>query len=198
MRSRWVGMGCSCLVGAMAGALFIILVSNLGVRAIQTLAQIPSGQPSVTVTVQEDYLNKEASKRINGHYATGVDGVTLTALQIDVKPNNRLDLRAEFNVTAGFISFNTSATISNQISAQDGKIAINMVGQPKLADLTVPIDALPFNLSEYITRAIDRVNNEIIAAQLNSVLQANLTGTDLSLDSITTDDTTLTLQMKEK
>jgi hypothetical protein len=191
-------MGCSCLIGAIAGAVFIIVVSNLGVRAIQSLAQLPSGQPSVTVTVQEDYLNREASKRINGHYATGVDGITLTALQIDVNPNNRLDLRAEFRVDAGFISFNTSAGISNQISAQGGKIAINMVGQPKLADLTVPIDALPFNLSDDITRAVDRVNNEIIAIQLNDVLQANLTGTDLSLDAITTDDTTLTLHLKEK
>src|SRR5258708_27895978 len=107
--SRWLGMGCSCLIGAIAGAVFIILVSSLGVRAIQTLAQLPSGQPSVTVNVQEDYLNREASKRINGHFATGVDGITLTALQINVNPNNRLDLRAEFSVNAGFITFNTSA-----------------------------------------------------------------------------------------
>jgi hypothetical protein len=196
--SRWLGTGCGCLIGVLVGIILVFLVSSMGVRAIQTIGQLPSGQSSVTVAVQEDYLNTEANKSINGHYATGIDGITLTALQLDVNPNNRIDMRAQFNIAAGFFNFNTSASVSNQISAQNGKIAINMVGQPKIADITVPIDALPFNLSDDITKAVDKVNNDIIAAQLNDVLQANLTGTDLTLDTITTDESSLTLHLKEK
>jgi hypothetical protein len=198
MRLRWFTHGCSCLVGAVAGALFLFLVSNLSVRAIEMLAQVPSGQPAVTVMVQEDYLNSEAGRQINGQFATGVDGITLTNLHIDVNPSNRLDLRADFRIDVGFFSFGTNAGITNRISAQGGKIVINMEGQPQLANITVPIDALPFNLSDKITAAIDRVNNDVIAAQLNSTLDANLQGTSLYLDAITTDDSSLTLHLKQK
>jgi len=198
MRLRWFTHGFSCLVGAVAGVLFIFLVSNMSVRAIEILAQIPSGQPAVTVTVQEDYLNSEAGTQINGHFATGVDGLTLTALNIDVSPDNRLNLRADFRIVAGFFSFSTSAGITNRISAQNGKIVINMEGQPQLANITVPIDALPFNLSDRITAAVNRVNNDVIARQLNDTLDANLAGTNLYLDAITTDDTSLTLHLKQK
>ena len=198
MRLRWFTHGFSCLVGAVAGVLFIFLVSNMSVRAIEILAQIPSGQPAVTVTVQEDYLNSEAGAQINGHFATGVDGLTLTALNIDVSPDNRLNLRADFRIDAGFFSFSTSAGITNRISAQNGKVVINMEGQPQLANITVPIDALPFNLSDRITAAVNRVNNDVIARQLNDTLDANLAGTNLYLDAITTDDTSLTLHLKQK
>jgi hypothetical protein len=191
-------MGCSCLVGALAGIVFLVLITNLGARAVQTLAQTPSGQPSVTVTVQEDYLNSQANKQINGNFATGVNGLTLTGLQIDVKPNNRLDLLADFKVDTGIFSFTTSAGITNQISAQDGNIVVNMEGRPQIANVSVPIDRLPFNLSDYITNAVDRVNNEIILKRLNDVLQANLADTDLTLDAITTDDSSLTLHLKQR
>src|SRR5262245_5288125 len=87
-RSRWLSNGCSCLVGAFAGIAFLLFISNSGVRVIETLAQLPSGQPAVTLRVQEDYLNSEASRRVNGSYPTGVDGLTVTALQIDVNPDN--------------------------------------------------------------------------------------------------------------
>jgi hypothetical protein len=170
----------------------------MGVKVIESLAQLPSGQPAVTVMVEEDYLNSEASKQINGQFATGVDGLTLTGLQIDVSPDNRLDMRAQFKVNVGFINFSTSAGIANHISAQDGKIAINMQGRPQLGDLTVPIDMLPFNLSDKVTSAIDRVNNDVIAAQLNSTLDANLQGSSLYLDAITTDGGSLTLHLKQK
>ena len=198
MRLRWFTHGCSCLVGAVAGVLFLFLVSNLSVRAIEILAQLPSGQPAVTVSIQEDYLNSEASRQINGQYATGIDGITLTNLHIDISPSNRLDLRADFRIDVGFFSFTTNAGITNRISAQDGKIVINIEGQPQLANITVPIDALPFNLSDKITAAIDRVDNDVIGKQLNDTLASNLTGTNLYLDAITTDDTSLTLHLKQK
>src|SRR3954447_21150077 len=115
-RSRWLSNGCSCLVGALAGIAFLLFVSSTGVKVIQSLAQLPSGQPAVTVVVQEDYLNSEASKQINGNYPTGVDGLTVTALNVDVNPDNRLDLRADFKVNVGFFNFATSAGITNHIS----------------------------------------------------------------------------------
>src|SRR6478609_44564 len=97
-RSRWLSNGCSCLVGVLAGIAFLLFVSSTGVNVIQTLAQFPSGQPAVTVVLQEDYLNSEAGKQINGSYPTGVDGLTVTALNINVNPDNRLDLQADFKV----------------------------------------------------------------------------------------------------
>jgi hypothetical protein len=182
----------------LAGIAFLLFVSSTGVKVIQTLAQFPSGQPAVTVVLQEDYLNSEAGKQINGSYPTGVDGLTVTALNINVNPDNRLDLRADFKVNVGIINFSTSAAITNRISAQNGRVIINMEGQPQLGDLTVPIDLLPFNLSDKITSAIDHVNNDVIAAQLNSTIDANLQGTSLYLDAITTDAGSLTLHLKQK
>jgi len=198
MRLRWATHGCSCLVGAVAGILFLLLVTNLGVKAIESLAQVPSGQQAVTVSVQEDYLNSQANKQVNGHYATGIDGLTLTGLQIDLTDGNQLNLRGQFNIEVGFFNFSTSAGMKNRISAQDGKVVVNMEGRPDIANLSVPIDALPFNLSDTITQAVDRVNNEVIIKQLNDVLDANLQGTSLYLDSVTTDGTSLTLHLNEK
>lgn len=195
---RLLGLGCGCIVGIPIGMLLLLMISLASVQAIKIIAQTPSAQNDVTIVVQEDYLNSEASNEINGQFSTGIDALTITGLQLDMNPDNRLDMRAEFKVDVGFFNFTTSAGITNRISAQYGRIVVNMEGRPEIGNLTIPIDLLPFNLSDKITEVIDKVNNDVLASKLNDMLDANLSGTNLSLDSVTTDSDKLVLYLKQR
>ncbi|MEO8288100.1 MAG: hypothetical protein ABI670_16860 [Chloroflexota bacterium] len=197
---RIPGLGCAfgCLTGLLLGVLLTVAVSLMAARAIPVISQPTAGDAAVTVVVEEDYLNSEAAKKINGAYPTGIDGLTLTNLQLDSNVNNRLDMHADFRVDAGFINFDVNAGISNRISTQDGHMVMTMVGAPQLGDLNVPIDMLPFNLEDKIKSAVDYVNNNLIIEELNQTLAANLAGSNLDLDTVSTSPTALTLRLKQK
>ncbi len=196
VRVRWFGSGFT--LGLLAGVLLTLIVSAVVVARIPSVIQGFTGQPDVAVVIGEGYLNREAESRIKGSYQTGVSGLTLTGLQIDLTPGNRMDLQPTFNVSAGLVNLNVNAKVKNQLSVKDGQLAINTVGDPQLGDLNLPLEVLPFDLKSEVDQAVDKVNNDLLISEINKSLQAGFGGSDFAVQGVTTDDSGLTIRLEHR
>jgi hypothetical protein len=196
VRWRWFTSGLT--LGILLGIFFTLLASALIVAQIPGIAQSFSGQPDLAVVIGEGYLNREAANRIGGSQPTDVPGLTLTGATLDLKPDNRMDLVATFKIEVMFVTADVNATVQNQITVQDGALVINMVGNPKLGNLNVPLNLLPFDLEGEITRIVDRVNNEMIITEINQSLQSGFGGTDFAVEGVTTDDSGMTIRLQQR
>jgi hypothetical protein len=103
-----------------------------------------------------------------------------------------------FNVDAGFFNFDVPTDVENQITTRDGEVAISMVGNPKLGELTVPIDLLPFDLDARIHKAVDKVNNDVLATEMNSALVRGFHGGEFTVESVSTGENGITVRLREK
>lgn len=196
VRMRWFSSG--LVIGVIAGMLLTLGISAAVVTVIPTILPTVSGEPDVALVLGEGYLNREAATRINGAYDTGVPGLTLTTLNIDLKPDNQMDLQGTFKVEALFVNFNVNTSVKNQLSVLNGKLVINMVGDPQLGDLNVPLDLLPFDLKGEIHKAVDRVNNEVLVSAINRSIQSGFGEGVFTIKGVTTSDTGLTVQLKQQ
>jgi hypothetical protein len=73
-----------------------------------------------------------------------------------------------------------------------------MVGDPQIGNLNVPLDLLPGNLKEDLKGAVDRVNNAIVATELNQPLEAATAGTNLAVDGVTTSDAEMVISLRQR
>jgi hypothetical protein len=193
---RWF-LGGLLLGGLFAYALIIVLAALVYTR-IPKVEQFLTGAPDLTLTLSEDYLNREAQARIAGGYDTGVPGLTLKGARVDLAPENRMDLLAEFHLEAMFVQVDLSAAVKNQVTVQDGKVVVGMVGDPQIGNLNVPLDLLPGNLKEDLKGAVDRVNNAIIATELSQPIEAATAGTSLAIDGVATNDAEMVLSLRQR
>jgi hypothetical protein len=167
---RWFSSG--CMMGLVAGILVTLVVSAVVVSQIPDVVQTFAGEPDVAVVIGESYLNREATNRLNGSYPTGVPNLTLTDLEINLESGNRMDMLPVFNADLGFIgSIPVNASVKNQLTVQDGKLVLDMVGDPQLGNLNLPLELLPFDLKGRVKEAIDKVNNDILIAEINQSLE---------------------------
>ena len=143
-------------------------------------------------------MSSEAQAQLGDSFRTINPNLTLLQVQLAVSPENRLDYQANFHINIPFFAADVTAAVKNQINVQDGKLVMNMVGDPQLGNLNLPLDALPFNLKDEIARAVDSVNNGLVVAQMNKLLDSSLNGTDFFLDGVTTDDSQITLRLRQK
>jgi hypothetical protein len=195
VRTRWFLGG--LLLGSGIAFLAMVVLSALVYTRIPPVNQFMSGEPDLTVALSESYLNKEAAARIAGGYDTGVPGLTLKAARIDLGPENRMDFETEFNFQAPLIQVDLTAAVKNQVTAQEGKVAVTMVGDPQIGNLNVPLDLLPAEVKDGIKQAVDRVNNTILSSELNQPLEAATGGGAVSVQSVTTTDTQLVINLKQ-
>lgn len=194
VRLRWFSGGFTA--GIITGILLILLASTFVVTEIPNIAENPSGDPDVAVVIGEGYLNREAANRL----ATGAGGsgtLALAAVTLDIQPGNRMDMQPTFTADLGFTTLRLSPQVKNQISVQDGKLVINMVGDPILGDLSLPLSFLPFDLDAEIRNAVDRVNNDVMIAEINQSLQSGFGGTDFIVEGVTTDNSGMTVRMRQ-
>ncbi len=194
VRMRWFGSG--CVLGVVVGVFITLLASALVVTQMPAVVQSFTGQPDVAVVIGESYLNREAANRINGSYPTGVSSITLTGANIDLKPENRMDLQAMFHVDAGIANFQISAGARNELTVQGGKLAIGMVGEPQLGNLNLPLNLLPFNLNDRIKQAIDKVNNDLLISEINKSLESGFGSSQFSVQGVTTDESGMTIRLQ--
>jgi hypothetical protein len=180
-----------------AGILLVIAFATFAATRIPPYLQsLKPGDADVIVSVNEGYLNKAIAQRVNGSYATGVEGLTLTDLQVDLSPDNRMDLLATFHASAGFFSLDIPARIDNRVSiGENGALSLGMIGDPQIGDLNVSLDFLPFDLNSTIREAVNNVNNSLLIAEINS---AATNGTGFGMDSVTTTDNLLTVKLTER
>ncbi|HKP52450.1 MAG TPA: hypothetical protein VJ183_07340 [Chloroflexia bacterium] len=196
VRMLWFGAG--MVVGGILGFALIIILTALVYTRIPALVQTVTDEPDVTITISEQYLSSEAGKRLGEGFQSVNPNLTLIAVSIEITSENRIDYQANFHVNIPFVSTDISAAIKNQINVQDGELVINMVGDPQLGNLNLSLDLLPFNLKGEITRAIDRVNNDLVVSEMNKFLESSLTGTNFFLEGVTTDERDVMLLLRQK
>ncbi|HEX2988265.1 MAG TPA: hypothetical protein VHS06_08860 [Chloroflexota bacterium] len=194
LRMRWFASG--IILGALGGVLLTLIASALVVTQIPQVLQSITGEPDVSVVISESYLNRAASDRIAGGYNLGVPGLNLVALQLGLRPGNLMDLTPSFRVNAGFLSFDISPRVSNQLSVKDGRIAINMIGDPQIGNLNLPLEFLPFNLKDRTTQAVDKVNNDLLISEINQSLTTGFGGSGFDVTSCATENGGLTIRLK--
>src|SRR5688572_2180442 len=119
VRLRWFISG--MLIGVVSGILVTLGLSILAVTSVPGTMQTLTGKPDVSAAIHEDYLNRRAAARVNGSYPTGIEGVTLTSIVLDLQEGNRMDLRPVFRVDAFFFQFDVNAVVMNDLSVQEGK-----------------------------------------------------------------------------
>ncbi len=195
VRVLWFGIG--MVVGGVLGFALIIILSALVYTRIPVVVHNFTGEPDVTITISEEYLSSEAEKRLGEGFQSVNPNLTLLAVTVEITAENRIDYQANFHVNIPFLSTDVSAAIKNQINVQDGKLVINMVGDPQLGNLDLPLDVLPFDLKGEITRAVDKVNNDLVVSEMNKFLESSLTGTSFFLDGVITDERNVNLRLRQ-
>lgn len=196
IRMRWFGSGCA--LGVLVGVLVTLLASALVVTQIPSVVQSFSGAPDVAVVIGENYLNREATTRIKGSYPTGVSNLIITGLNIDLKPQNRMDLQVDFNADLAITKIDVKAVVKNELTVQNGKLVITTIGDPQLGNLNLPLELLPFDLNTSVKQAIDKVNNDLLISEINSSLQSGFGGTNFTVEGVTTDDSGMTIRLQHK
>lgn len=195
-RVLWFTFG--MVFGGVLAFVLILVLSALVYTRIPKVIQESAGDPDVSVVITEDYINREIDKRLISGFDLGNPNLAFLGARMEITGENRLDYQANFHLNVPFFSTNISAFIKNQVSVQDGELVVNMVGDPQLGNLSLPLDALPFNLKDAVRGAVDRVNNDILVAEMNKTFKASLTGTDFYLDSVATDERNIYLRLKTK
>jgi hypothetical protein len=195
IRLRWFSVGCS--FGLFGGVVLVLALATFGASRFLPLSNDPSsGTADIVVTVDEGYLNRLVTEQVGNSYATGIDGLTLTALKVDVSTANRVQLMPTFRVDAGFFQFDVNARVNNSLSVQDGQLVLTMVGDPQLGDLNVSLDVLPFDLPGMIRQAVDRLNNNLLLEQINANIKPSLDAANFRIDGLVTDNNGLTVSLK--
>ena len=86
-----------------------------------------------------------------------VGEIKTTDLELGLLPSAGMVLTPTFDV-AGL--FNVSPSATNQLSVQNGKLTMGMIGQPRLGDLQAPLDMLPFDLAGQVRQAVDQLHQQ--------------------------------------
>jgi hypothetical protein len=193
VRVRWFTSG--LVLGIMSGVLLTIILSVITQLPLAVKEEL--GEPDVTVSISESYLNKAAAARM-ASFSTGLDALTLTALRLDLQPGHRMDIQPVFHADLGFFNFDTSAIVSNELAVENGKLVVRMVGEPQLGNMDVPLDALPLDLKGTIASAVDRINNELLISEINASLISSFGGSDFTIYGLSTENDRLTVRLREK
>lgn len=191
----WFSSG--CIFGLIGGILLVIAAATFGATRIPAFINNPRpGDADLVVAVDERYINNKIAQRVNGSYATGIDGLTLTQLQVDLAPDNRMDLLAQFHANVMFVSVDIPARIDNRVSiGENGGLSLGMIGDPQIGDLNISLDLLPFDLKGTIRQAVNNVNNSLLISEINA---AATKGTGFEMDSVATSDDALTVKLTER
>lgn len=196
IRARWLGSG--VLLGALGGILVTLLASALVVKTFPSVLQTITGQPDVQVILSEDYLNKASASRLKSGYSAGGQYLQVTGLAIDVQPGDRMALRATFSANVVLTTLNFNAGVDNDLTVQDGKLVFNMSGDPQLGNLNVPLDMLPFNLKDSVRQSIDKIDNDLLASEINRAVGSSVSSGEFAIDSISTTDATLNINLRQR
>ena len=184
-------------MGALLGIMLTLLVSALVITQFPSALPSITGDPDVAVVIGESYLNREAANRLQAS-PMSVAGLQVTGIKLDLKPDNRMDLQPQFTADLIITQLNFTASVQNQLSVQDGQLVINMVGDPQLGSLNVPLDMLPFNLKDFTRQAVNNIDNDMIASEINKTLGDTANGGNFTVQSVSTSETGMTIGMQQK
>ena len=196
IRMRWLGSG--VILGAIIGVILTLVASALVVTQFPPVAQYLAGEPDLSVVIGELYLNREAADRLKNGSIASSGNLALTGVKIDLKPDNRMDLQPTFNADIGIAKFDLNPAVKNNLTVQDGKLVISMLGDPQLGNLNLPLELLPFDLNGEVRKSVDKVNNDLLIAEINQALESGFGGNSFTVEGVTTTDTNMTVRLVQR
>ena len=195
-RSRAVAFLAGLLLGLLGGAagLILLLLMAAARQPLLPLLGPSAADTDITIGIRERYLNKQANTALQTTNPIVMPYVSVTSVELDFLSGNQMRLKPTFRATL----VDVSATVMNQVVIENGAIALHMVGDPQIQDIQIPIDWLPFNLAGEIRSAVDRINNELLSAEINRQLAAGFGSDRFRIVDVTTTDDYLTVRLQEK
>ncbi len=178
-RPGW-GLGCgafilgfltACVIGGVA--VFFLYFYNPNNN--QPLARPPAqaGTPDIQATLSQTYLNNEIARQLNGQ-PLKVGAVNLQDVVIQVKDNSQIEVK--LRASSGPASFDL--TVTEQLVIQNGKVGLNVIGQPQLTNGQVPPG---------VNGILEQINSNFIEPQINNqVTQIQLNKRPIRLTAIST------------
>ncbi len=180
------------VIGWVTGAVTLLALAALSVhQAAQD--RFSTDVPDVRLAISKTYLNDAIQRRLRTNPQVVVQNVKTTGLQMDLLPQAAVVLTPTFDV-AGFFTF--SPSVNNQLSVKDGKLAMQMLGEPRLGDTQVPLNLLPFDLAGEVHQSVDQITNNVLLAELNTQLRAGFDGDSFRVTEVRTDGDYLEIRLR--
>ena len=191
-RSPWFVIGWLLgLLGGAAGLFFLLLIAPRH----SLLPQVPPfTDPDITISISESYLNSQAQEQLRTTNPIVLPYVSVTSVELDLQPGNRMRLQPTFHAAV----VDVAATVENNVRLDNGQLALQMNGDPKIQDIPIPLDWLPFDLPQQVRQGVDRINNELLSSELNRQISAGFGSAAFRITAITTDETAITFKLKRK
>lgn len=190
---RWL-LPAGFLIGWITGVVTLLTLAALSAHLPLPGSSL-AGSSDARLAINVRYLNDVVRRRLAATPQIVVGDIKTTDLQLGLLPQAGLILTPTFDV-AGL--FNVSPSANNQLAVRDGKLTMNMIGQPRLGDLLIPLDLLPFDLAGQVRQAVDRITNNVLLAELNDNLKAGFGADTFRVIEVQTDGDYLQVKLQRK
>lgn len=187
---HWMG---GIIVGWLTGVATLLILAALSVHLAPHPGPV-TGDTDIRLQISASYLNDAVQRRLEQN-PPAVANIKTVKLDLGLTPDSSMVLTPTFDV-AGLFQVSPSAT--NQLTVRDGKLAMEMIGQPRLGDLQIPLDLLPFDLTGEVHKAVDEITNNVLLAELNDMLKAGSGGDAFDVMEVQTTPDYLIVKLQRK
>jgi hypothetical protein len=188
---HWMG---GFVIGWFTGVLTLLILAGMSVHLASQAGPV-TGDTDIRLQISGRYLNDAVQRRLALDPPVVVANIKTVKLDLALAPGASMVLTPTFDV-AGFFQVSPSAT--NQLTVRDGKLAMEMIGQPRLGDLQVPLDLLPFDLTKEVHQAVDQITNSVLLAELNDNLKAGFGSDAFNITEVQTTSDYLMVKLQRK
>ena len=191
-RSPWFIIGWLLgLIGGAAGLFGLLLIAPHHTL----LPQVPPlTEPDITISISESYLNSQAQQELKTTHPIVLPYVTVTNLELDLQPNNRMRLQPTFHATI----VDVAATVENNVRLDNGQLALQMNGDPTIRISRSRSTGCRSTCRNRIRQGVDSINNDLLSGELNRQISAGFGSTEFRITAITTDENSITFKLKRK
>lgn len=191
---RWPPLLTGFVIGWVTGVATLLILAGMSVH-LASQGSLSNQDTDVRLGINIHYLGDVVHRRIVADPPAIAGNITTRDLRLALVPQAGMILTPTFDV-AGF--FQVSPSVDNQLLVRDGKLAMTMLGQPRLGDLPLPLDLLPFDLAGEMRRAVDKITNMVLLSELNDNLKAGFGDDTFNVTEVGTagDYLMITLQRK--
>jgi hypothetical protein len=187
---HWMG---GFVVGWLSGVATLLILAGLSARLAPHAGPV-TGDTDIRLQISSRYLNDAVQRRL-AQNPPAVANIKTVKLDLALTADASMVLTPTFDV-AGLFQVAPSAT--NQLTVRDGKLAMAMIGQPRLGDLQVPLDLLPFDLTGEVHKAVDEITNNVLLAELNDNLKAGFGSDAFNITEVQTTPDYLMVKLQRK
>ncbi|HUS15967.1 MAG TPA: hypothetical protein VM536_13255 [Chloroflexia bacterium] len=182
------------VMGWVTGVVTLLALSAMSVHLAHPSSPL-AGESDVRLQIHIRYLNDVVQRHLQAKPQVVVGEIKTVGLQLGLEPQAGMVLTPTFDV-AGF--FQLSPSVGNQLTLDRGKLAMHMLGEPRLGDLPIPIEFLPFDLAGEVRKAVDTITNNVLLAELNDNLRAGFGSDEFNVIEVQTQGDYLIVKLERK